>query len=82
MRKQRITFSIFNYFEPVSAEVVKIQAVVKGVFTMVAGASFITMSEHYTLFVMLFGYILNEAMCCLKIELKKLPNQSINEKAS
>jgi hypothetical protein len=75
MRKQRITFSIFNYFEPVSAEVVKIQTVVKGVFAMIAAASFVTMSEHYTLFVALFGFILNEALGCLKIELKKLPKQ-------
>jgi hypothetical protein len=65
--KKRFTFSIFNLFEETSAEVVKLQGMFKGLLTVAAGTSYLTVSIEAAAVAAVVGFIVNELLGCLKV---------------
>lgn len=65
--KKRFEFSIFNLFGETSAEVVKLQAMFKGLLGVIAGTSYFAVSPLAAGVAAVVGFIVNELLGCLKV---------------
>jgi hypothetical protein len=65
--KKRFVFSVFNLFEDTSAEVVKLQAIFKGLVGTVAGTAYFSVSPEAATIAAVVGFAVNEILGCLKV---------------
>ncbi len=68
MKKRKITFSIFNYFDETQKEIVKLQNGFKAVSVVVTGSTYFATDNQNTLIVLVGLALVNELFCFLKIE--------------
>lgn len=67
MKKRRITFSLFNYFEDSGPEVLKIQGAFKAFSTIVTGATIFTSSDRNALIATAVCFVVNELICLIRV---------------
>lgn len=67
MTKKRITFSIFNYFDETSKEVVKLQTAFKGVSLLITGSTYFASSEKNTMIALVACAVINELFGFIKV---------------
>lgn len=65
--KKRFEFSIFNLFGETSAEVVKLQAIFKGLLGTIVGTSYFTVSPSAAGVAAIVGFMVSELLGCLKV---------------
>lgn len=67
-KRKKIVFSIYNYFEPISSEVVKIQTQFKALSGTLLVSSYVTQSEQITMILTASLFVINELLSCLSFE--------------
>lgn len=68
MKKYNVTFSFFNLFEQSSAEVVKLQGMIKAGTATIATTTYVASSEGWVLLVGAIGFVLDTLAACLHFE--------------
>lgn len=67
-KRKKIVFSIYNYFEPICAETVKLQTQFKAVAGTLMVSTYVTSSEQYTLMLTVGLFVINELLSCISFE--------------
>ncbi len=67
-KHKKIVFSIYNYFEPISSEVVKLQTQFKALSGTLLVSSYVTQSEQITLILTASLFVINELLSCISFE--------------
>jgi hypothetical protein len=67
-KRKKIVFSIYNYFEPISSEVVKIQTQFKALSGTLLVSSYVTQSEQITMILTASLFVINELISCISFE--------------
>ncbi len=65
--KKRFTFSLFNLTEETSAEVVKLQGIVKGLVGSIAVSTWFAVSPELSGVLTISGAVIIELLGCLKV---------------
>ncbi len=67
-RKRKVSFDLYNFFEPCSEEVSKIQGLIKGFTAVAAGSTYFASNIDYAGMVAIFGFVLDALAACLCFE--------------
>jgi len=67
-KRKKIVFSIYNYFEPISSEVVKLQTQFKALSGTLLVSSYVSQSEHITILLTASLFVMNELLSCITFQ--------------